>query len=108
MAAADTVLMTSDEVAAFEALRLEGKVSAADAEIVAICQHRGWIYVTMDRVAARYAEQHGVRSVDLHALLKATLTGGLLTEHQLRALVEQMEREDHTSFPFKEGLFGYL
>ncbi len=59
LAAADTVLMSADEVTTFEALRLEGRVSAADAEIVAICQHRGWFYITMDRVAARYAEQHG-------------------------------------------------
>ena len=93
--------MSSDEVVGFEALRLEGKVSAADAEIVAICQRRSWIYVTMDRVAALYAEKHSVRSVDLHALLKAALTGGLLTEDQLRALVEQMERVDHTIFPFQ-------
>ncbi len=108
MAMAETVLMSSDEAAIFEALRLEGKVSAADAEIVAICQRRSWVYVTMDRVAARYAEQHGVRTVDLHALLKAALTGGLLAEDQLRALVEQMERTDHTIFPFKEELFGSL
>ncbi|MCX6031176.1 MAG: hypothetical protein NT169_17995 [Chloroflexi bacterium] len=104
MAVAETVLMSSEEVAVFETLRLEGRVSAADAEIVAICQRRSWIYVTMDRVAARYAEMHGVRSVDLHALLKAALTGGLLAEDQLRALVEQMERADHTVFPFKEEL----
>jgi hypothetical protein len=106
MAVADTVLISSDEVATFEALRLEGKASAADAEIVAICQRRSWICVTMDRVAARYAEQHGVRVVDLQTLLKAALTGDLLAEDQLRALVEQMERVDHTSFPFKEKLFG--
>ncbi len=37
MAVADTVLMSADEAAIFEALRLEGKVSAADAEILAIC-----------------------------------------------------------------------
>jgi len=105
LAVADTVLMSADEVASFEALRLEGKVSAADAEIVAICQQRGWVYVTMDRVAAHYAEKQGVRAVDLHALLKAVLSGGLLTEDQLRVLVEQMERADHTSFPFRDKLF---
>jgi hypothetical protein len=60
----------------------------------------------MDRVAARYAEQHSVRAMDLHALLKAILTDGLLTEDQFWALVEQMERADHTVFPFKEELFG--
>jgi len=37
IAEATTVLMSPDEVATFEALRLEGAISAADAEIVAIC-----------------------------------------------------------------------
>ena len=106
IAEATTVLMSPDEVATFEALRLEGAISAADAEIVAICQHRAWIYVTMDRVAAHYAEQFGVRAVDLHALLKAMLASGLLDEEQLRSLVKQMEQADRTSFPFKDDLFG--
>lgn len=108
MAVTETVLMSSDEVTIFEALRLEGKVSATDAEIVALCQRRSWIYVTMDRAAARYAEKRGVRTVDLHALLKAVLVGGLIAEDKLRLLVDQMEREDHTLFPFKEELFGGL
>lgn len=106
IAAATTVLMLPDEVATFEALRLDGAISAADAEIVAICKHRAWVYVTMDRVAARYAEIYGVRSVDLHAVLKAILASGLLNEEQLRTLVELMERVDHTSFSFKADLFG--
>jgi len=60
----------------------------------------------MDRVAAHYAEQLGVRAVDLHALLKAMLASGLLDEEQLRSLVKQMEQADRTSFPFKDDLFG--
>lgn len=41
LALADMVLMTPDEADAFESLRLEGKVSASDAELIAICQRRG-------------------------------------------------------------------
>lgn len=41
LALAEMVLMAPDEVDVFEALRLEGKVSASDAEIIAICQRRG-------------------------------------------------------------------
>jgi hypothetical protein len=41
---AETDTLAPDEVSTFESLRLEGKVSAADAEIIAICQRRGWHY----------------------------------------------------------------
>lgn len=105
MADTETVLLAPDEVSTFEALRLDGKVSAADAEIIAICQRRQWRYITMDRVAARYAEEQGVRTIDLHTLLKALLTGGLLNREQLMALVERMEKADHTNFPFRDDLF---
>jgi hypothetical protein len=106
LALAEMVLMTPGEVGVFEELRLEGEVSAADAEMIAICQQRGWIYVTLDRVAARCAEARGVRTVDLRALLEAIRVGGLLEREALRVLVEQMERADHTTFPYKDAVLG--
>jgi len=105
LALAEIVLLAADEVETFEALRLEGRVSAFDAEIIAICQRRNWVYVTMDRVAARCAEGLGVRTLDLHALLKAAWVGGLLNEGELQVLVDQMERADRTTFPFRDDLF---
>ncbi len=57
-------------------------------------------------MAARYAEQQGVRTIDLHAILKALLTGALLNPEQLLMLVEQMEKADHTSFHFRDDLFS--
>lgn len=51
LARAETVSMVPDEAKDYEALRLQGKLSAADAEMIAICKRRGWVYVTMDKVA---------------------------------------------------------
>lgn len=47
LARAETVSMVPDEAKDYEALRLQGKLSAADAEMIAICKRRGWVYVTM-------------------------------------------------------------
>lgn len=104
LALAEVVVMTPDEVEDYEALRLQGKLSAADAELISICRRRGWIYVAMDRVALRCAEEHGVRTVDLHALLKAIVKAKLLDQDGLRALIARMEHEDHTTLPYKEAL----
>src|SRR5690606_22946842 len=43
-----TISLSETELAIYETLRLEGIVSAADAEQIAVCQARGWAYVTMD------------------------------------------------------------
>ena len=101
---AEVVAMTPEEVQDYETLRLQGKLSAADAELIAICRRRGWTYVAMDRVALRCAEQHGVRTIDLQALLKAMLEAKLLDRQGLQALIERMEREDHTTLPYRESL----
>lgn len=58
----------------------------------------------MDRVALRCAEEYGVRTVDLQALLEAILEAELLDRDELQALIERMEREDHTTLPYKEAL----
>lgn len=38
LALTEVVVMTPDEAPVYEALRLEGKISAADAELIAICR----------------------------------------------------------------------
>lgn len=104
LALAEAVAMAPDEIEDYEALRLQGKVSTADAELIAICRRRGWTYVAMDRVALRCAEEHGVRTLDLQALLKAIVEAELLDRDGLRALIERMEKEDRTTLPYKEAL----
>ena len=47
-ALAEVVSVEPDEIEAYESLRFEGRVSAADAEVIAVCQWRGWTYVSMD------------------------------------------------------------
>jgi len=103
---AEMVVMTAGEFEIYEALRLQGQVSAADAELIAICQQRGWAYVAMDRVALRCADERGVRTIDLQAVLKAMLEAGLLARGDLQALVERMERKDRTVLPYKEALLA--
>lgn len=81
-------------------------MSAADAEQIAICQVRGWVYITMDQVAARTAQQHGVRTVSLPSLFIALQRAGILDDDSLRTLLDDMERLDRTHFPFRDSLFS--
>jgi hypothetical protein len=108
LAIADMILMLPEEIPAFQELRLGGKLSAADAEMIAICQNRRWIYITMDRVAAGCAASRGVRTMDLRALLAAIGIGGLLTRNELQILIEKMEKADRTTLPYKEDILSEL
>ena len=104
-AASTTVPLAAVELVLYETLRLEGVVSAADAEQIAICQVRGWAYVTMDQVAARTARQHSVRTIGLHAIFKALQQANIMSDDALRSLLDRMERLDRTRFTFRDDLF---
>jgi hypothetical protein len=101
---ADVVPTTLEEFEIYEELRLQGRLSSADAEMIAICKQRGWLYVTMDKVALGAARAAGVDTVDLQALLEAIKRLGLLDREQLRALIDRMEQEDRTRLPYKESI----
>jgi len=105
-AASTTVSLSEDELTLYETLRLEGVVSAADAEQIAVCQIRGWAYVTMDQIAARAAQQRGVRTIGLPSLFKALQQAGILNGDALRTLLDRMERLDRTRFLFRDDLFS--
>lgn len=105
-ATSTTVSLSTEELTIYEALRLEGIVSAADAEQIAICQVRGWVYITMDQVAARTAQQHGVRTISLPSLFMALQRAGILDDDSLCTLLDDMERLDRTHFPFRDSLFS--
>ena len=95
---------TLEEFEIYEELRLQGRLSSADAEMIAICKERGWLYMTMDKVALQAARAAGVDTVDLQALLEAIKRSGLLDQEQLRALIDRMEQEDRTRLPYKASI----
>jgi predicted nucleic acid-binding protein len=103
---ADIVAVMPEEIEGYESLKLQGRLSTADAEMIAICKQRGWLYITMDKVALRTAKAAGVDTADLRVLLEAIKRAQLLGQEQLRALIERMERKDRTRLPYKEALLA--
>lgn len=101
-----TISLSEAELALYETLRLEGVVSAADAEQIAVCHARGWAYVTMDQVAARTAQLCSVRTMGVDAIFKALRQAEILTDDALHTLLDRMEQLDRTSFSFRDDLFS--
>ena len=100
----EVIAVTKKEIEMYEALRLQGRVSTADAEMIMVCKQRGWLYITMDKVALRVAHTLGVETADLQALLVAIKSKGLLNREQLRMLIDRMEQEDRTHLPYKDSI----
>jgi predicted nucleic acid-binding protein len=102
----EVVAVTKREIEMYEALRLQGRVSTADAEMIMVCKQRGWLYITMDKVALRVAKTSGVETADLQALLEAIKRRELLNPEQLRMLIDRMEQEDRTRLPYKDSILA--
>lgn len=103
---ADVIAMTTEELADYESLRLQGRLSATDAEMISICKQREWLYITMDKVALREAKAAGADTADLRVLLEGIKRAKFFDRERLRALIERMEREDRTRLPYKAALLG--
>jgi len=74
-------------------------------EGIAICKHRAYIFVTNDRGAKNICDSHAVRFIDLSMILTYMLVKELLTAHELRQLIDEIERTDRVVIKDKEAIF---
>jgi predicted nucleic acid-binding protein len=102
------VSLSQAEIDTYENLRLQGQVSAADAEQIALCRNRQWLYVTMDKVAAELAARQNVTTIDLLTLFKAIRQSQILDGEPLRQLILSMEKADRTQFPFRDEMLSWF
>jgi predicted nucleic acid-binding protein len=63
-------------------------------EGVSICKHRKYILVTNDIPAKKVCDQYGIEFVDLSVILKSLLIAEVLTDDELKALIDEIERKD--------------
>jgi tmRNA-binding protein len=73
--------------------------------MIMVCKQRGWLYITMDKVALRVANTLSVETADLQTLLEAIKRKELLDREQLRTLIDRMEQEERTHLPYKDSIF---
>jgi len=98
--------LTGEESASLEALEEErSSQGLAELEGIAICKHRGSIFVTNDRGAKKICDAHAVRFIDLSMILTYLLVKELLTGHELRQLIEELERTDRVVIKDKDDIF---
>jgi len=97
--------LTDEESASLEALEEERRaLGLAELEGIALCKHRGSIFVTNDRGAKKICDSHAVCFIDLSMILKYLVVKGLLTAYELRQLIEVIERTDRVVIKDKDDI----
>jgi len=102
----EVACLTGEESAFLVSLEEERRsLGLAELEGIAICKHRGSIFVTNDRGAKKMCDSHAVHFVDLSMILKYLLVKGLLTAHELQLLIDEIERTDRVVLTDKDDIF---
>jgi hypothetical protein len=98
--------LTGEESAFLESIEEERRsLGLGELEGIAICKHREYIFVTNDRGAKKICDSHAIHFIDLSMILKYLLVKGLLPAHELRLLIDEIERTDRVVIKDKEAIF---
>jgi len=74
-------------------------------EAITISKHRGYIFASLDTAALRFAEENGVETLGLHAILRSLWESGLQSKDEVSAIVKELEKEDNTRIQDIEVVF---
>jgi predicted nucleic acid-binding protein len=98
--------LTGEESDSLESLQEERRsLGLAELEGIALCKHRGYIFVTHDRGAKKICDSHAIHFIDLSMILNYLLVKELLTARELRLLIDEIERTDRVVIKDKGDIF---
>jgi predicted nucleic acid-binding protein len=73
-------------------------------EAITISKHREYIFASLDIAALRFAEEHGVETLGLHAILRSLWESGMQSKDEVREIVKDIEKEDNTTIKDIEAI----
>jgi predicted nucleic acid-binding protein len=98
-------LATATPAEVLAAEELPDSLGLGEREAIALCQSRGWSFVTNDRRARNYCREAGVEVFDLAGLLRALWTTGARPKKFVRGVLDRMEQAEGIVFKNKEAIF---
>jgi predicted nucleic acid-binding protein len=94
------------ESAEYQKLLMEKRLlGKGELEALTICEHREYIFASLDIAALRFAEERGVEIVGLHAILRSLWESGMQSKDEVRAIVKEIEKADNTRIKDIETIF---
>ncbi len=99
----ELVVAAPEEIQAREAMPVS--LGAGEAESIAICQARGWAFLSNDKRARNFCTQAGVEVFDLTELLGALWEWRVRSPQFVQELCARMEAAEGMTIPNKEAIF---
>jgi predicted nucleic acid-binding protein len=94
---------------AYQQLLIEKRtLGKGELEAITISKHRGCIFSSLDTAALRFAEENGVETLGLHAILKSLWESGLQSKNEVKEIVKELEKKDNTMIKNIEAIFVSL
>lgn len=91
---------------AYQKLLIEKRtLGKGELEAITISKHRGYIFSSLDTAALRFAEENGVETLGLHAILWSLWESGLQSKDEVREIVKEIEKGDNTRIKDIEVVF---
>ena len=87
--------LNEEELELLSKLREERRsLGLGEFEGISICKHREYILVTNDITAKKVRDRNRIKFVDLSMILKSLHVAEVLTDDELKAMIDEIERKD--------------
>lgn len=92
------ITLSEEEEKEFERVLTEERRNLGKGEIEAIvvCENREGVFCSIDKSALDFAEEKGVRTLDLHMILKAFWKSEICTKKEVQKMIKDIEEKDNT------------
>ncbi|VVB88431.1 Uncharacterised protein [uncultured archaeon] len=103
----EVIPLNDEEMRLLKELKRE-RVSLGKGELegLSVCKHEGYILVTNDTSAKKVCDFYGIDFIDLSIILKSLITEKILTNSQVRILIEEIESKDRVVIKDKQDILN--
>ncbi|MGB8216948.1 MAG: hypothetical protein WCE94_06565 [Candidatus Methanoperedens sp.] len=105
----EIILLSESEFKSFRILlETEKNMHEGECQLIALCRLRKGILLTNDRYVKNYCRENRIEFLDMEEILRAMKLRKILKREELRTLIEDIEKKDHTIVKSKEDILEDL
>ncbi len=101
----EIILLSENEFKSFRNLiENEKNMHEGECQLITLCRSRKGILLTNDRYVKNYCRENGIEFLDLEEILRAMKLRKILKREELKKLINDIEKKDHTIVKSKEDI----
>lgn len=92
--------LTDDALESFEEFSSNEGIHYGEAEGIALCKARDWIFLTNDSLALDFCQRNGVKALNLKDLLVHAAKEEALDREEMEQVIAEIEEKDNTTIKY--------